>query len=337
MPLNIDVVILNFNTRNLLEQLLPDVIANSTLPGVKIVVADNASTDGSAEFVRNHYPDLELAVLPKNLGYAGGYNEVLKGRTADYFVLLNSDAEPAPGWLEPLVNLISEKPDLGAAQPKLLDFYQRNKFEYAGASGGFMDRYGYPFCRGRIFGNVEEDKGQYDDTREIFWATGACFLVKREAWERASGLDERFFAHMEEIDLCWRLQLLGYKNYCCPQSVVYHMGGGTLSNLSPRKTFLNFRNNLLMLHKNMHPSERDPVIFRRKLLDGLAACFFILQGKLSHVPQVWKAHKEFAKMRVNVAPTAGTRPLREFGTIMFSGLVWNYFARGKKIFRNIKF
>lgn len=336
MPVTIDIVILNYNTKNLLELLLPKVIQKSQFPGASLVVADNASTDGSADFVRSNYPQIECISLEKNLGYAGGYNQVLKNRKADYFILLNSDAEPEENWLNPLIDLIGEYPDLGAAQPKLLDYYQHNKFEYAGASGGFMDHFGYPFCRGRIFGHVENDEHQYDDVCEIFWATGACFLVKREAWEAAAGLDESFFAHMEEIDLCWRLQLLNYRILSCPESIVYHMGGGTLSNQSPRKTFLNFRNNLIMLYKNLHESERNSVIFKRKILDGLAACFFILQGKLNHIPQVWKAHRAFASMKKNIVLTGDAKKLSELKGIMKKGLVWNFFARGKKTFTSLE-
>lgn len=334
MP-EIEIIILNYNTKKLLELLVPGVIKHSSVQGVKVIVADNASTDGSAAFVKKHFPQVELIEFTENYGYAGGYNQALKGRTADYFILLNSDAEPAANWLSPLLRLVGSKPDLGAAQPKLLDYYNRRKFEYAGASGGYMDKYGYPFCRGRIFGNLEMDEGQYDNQTEIFWATGACFLIKREAWEKAGGLDEQFFAHMEEIDLCWRLQLLGYKNYACPESVVYHMGGGTLSNISPRKTFLNFRNNLIMLYKNLHESERMRVILIRKFLDGLAACFFILQGKINHIPQVWKAHREFEKMKAGIRKSDNPRKLEELDGVMMKGLVWNYFVRGRKLFRKL--
>jgi GT2 family glycosyltransferase len=335
MSISIDIVILNYNTQGLLETLLPKVIEKSRMDGVSVVLADNCSTDGSVAFVRSAFPEIELIEIAENKGYAGGYNAALKNRKADYFILLNSDAEPEANWLEPLVDLIERDPSIGAIQPKLLDYYQRNKFEYAGACGGFIDKFGYPFCRGRIFGNVEVDQKQYDDVQELFWATGACFLVRRVAWEKAGGLDETFFAHMEEIDLCWRLQLLGYKILACPNSVVYHMGGGTLSNLSPRKTFLNFRNNLLMLHKNLHVSERDSVIFKRKLLDGLAACFFILQGKIAHIPEVWKAHKAFDAMKLNT-PTNPRAVLRkDLKGMMMQGLVWNYFARGKKVFSKL--
>ncbi len=332
----IDIVVLNYNTRDLLAKLLPLVIERTNLPNVQVVVADNASQDGSVEFLRGQFPDLEIIELKTNLGYAGGYNAALANRNADYFILLNSDAEPEVNWLNPFIDLIETQPNLGAAQPKLLDYYQRDKFEYAGAAGGFIDKYGYPFCKGRIFGNVEKDKQQYDADSKIFWATGACFLIKREAWEKAEGLDARFFAHMEEIDLCWSLQLMVYEIYTCPKSIVYHMGGGTLSNLSPRKTFLNFRNNLLMLHKNLHPSERNRVILMRKFLDGLAACFFILQGKISHIPQVWKAHRAFAKLQPEVTPTPNPKLRADLEGLVMKGLVWNYFVKGKKTFKQFK-
>ena len=252
----INIVILNYNTRNLLEQCLPVVIRNSDYPGATITVVDNASTDDSAAWMKANYPEIRFIQLAENTGYAGGYNAALAQCTEDYFVLLNSDAEPDEQWLSPLLELVAQHPDLGAAQPHLIDYYQRNKFEYAGAAGGFIDKFGYPFCRGRIFGNVEINHGQYNNPLPIFWASGAAMFIKREAWERAAGLDLAFFAHMEEIDLCWRLQLMGYSIWSCPSSRVFHIGGATLSNQSPRKTFLNFRNNLLMLHKNLHPSTR---------------------------------------------------------------------------------
>ena len=335
MSATIDIVILNYNTRGLLERLLPTVISCSQGEGINIVVADNASSDGSAEMVSAKFPDVELIEMSENRGYAGGYNACLAGRTADYFVLLNSDAEPAPGWLLPLLKMAEENPSLGAAQPHLMDYYNRNKFEYAGAGGGFMDQYGYPFCRGRIFGNVEQNEGQYDDGLQVFWATGASLFISRKAWEATGGLDERFFAHMEEIDLCWRMQLLGFEVWSCPQSIVYHIGGATLSNQSPRKTNLNFRNNLLMLYKNLHPAERDGVIFRRKLFDGLAACFFILQGKVNHIPEIVKAHRHFDKMKRHLQPSSGAKLLADLPGIFMGSLVLSYFLRGKKVWSTL--
>ena len=335
--MTIDIVILNYNTRELLEQLLPIVVQNSQMEGVNIVVADNASTDGSAAWMKKHQPEIELIELEQNHGFAGGYNLALQDRTADYFILLNSDAEPAPNWLNPLLEFAKSHPEMGAAQPKLLDYYKREKFEYAGAAGGYLDHFGYPFCRGRIFGNVENNLGQYNETKEVFWATGAAFFVSRAAWEKAEGLDDRFFAHMEEIDLCWRLQLLGYKNYSIPQSIVYHMGGGTLSNSSPRKTFFNFRNSLIMLYKNLPGDERDAVINKRKLLDGLAAVFFLIQFKFAHIVQIWKAHKAFDQMKVSIKEKEGAKHLREIDTVLKSSLVFDYFLKGRKVFNELKF
>ncbi len=325
----INIVILNFNTRNLLQQCLPTVIRNSQYPGATITVVDNASTDGSAELMISHYPEIRLIQLHENLGYAGGYNEALKLCTEDYFVLLNSDAEPDEQWLAPLLELVAQNPDLGAAQPHLIDYYQRNKFEYAGAAGGFIDKYGYPFCRGRIFGNVEFNNDQYNNPMPIFWATGAALFIKREAWERAAGLDHAFFAHMEEIDLCWRLQLMGYSIWSCPASRVFHIGGATLSNQSPRKTFLNFRNNLLMLHKNLHPSEKTQRIFIRKLLDGLAGVFFLIQGKWSHIPQIIKAHQAFDHIKNQFVETPHSKPLSQLTGTLQHSIVMGYFLKLK--------
>lgn len=331
-----EVVILNFNTRNLLAQLLPTVIANSKHPDVRIVVADNASSDGSADFVAENFPDVELIRMNENRGYAGGYNECLKNRTADYFVLLNSDAEPAAGWLEPLWKL-AEKPGFGAAQPMILDYYKRDKFEYAGAAGGYMDHFGFPFCRGRIFGNVELNNGQYNDTRQVFWATGAALFISREAWETAGGLDEAFFAHMEEIDLCWRLQNAGYSIWASHESAVYHMGGGTLSNQSPRKTYLNFRNSLLMLHKNLPADRKERVLFARKLFDGLAGAFFLMQGKPGHIFQIIKAHRDFAELRKTVKAVSKPLPMDTLCGVLHGSLVFNYFIKGRKTWAKLKF
>lgn len=313
-----------------MHQCLPTVIRNSQYPGATITVVDNASTDGSVALMTTSFPEIRLIELKENLGYAGGYNEALKFCTEDYFVLLNSDAEPDEQWLEPLLELVAQQPNLGAAQPHLIDYYQRNKFEYAGAAGGFIDKYGYPFCRGRIFGNVEYNQGQYNNPMPLFWATGAALFIKREAWERAAGLDQAFFAHMEEIDLCWRLQLLGYSIWSCPNSRVFHIGGATLSNQSPRKTFLNFRNNLLMLHKNLHPSEKSARIFSRKLLDGLAGLFFFLQGKWSHIPQIIKAHREFEQIKGQFPASPNAKPLSQLTGTLNHSIVFGYFTSGIK-------
>ncbi len=325
----VNVVVLNYNTQKVLAQCLPNVVEACALEGVTITVADNASEDGSADWVAETYPGVKLIRLEENTGYAGGYNRALAGLEEDYFVLLNSDAEFEAGWLAPLIACAEADPSFGAAQPHILDYFNRSKFEYAGAGGGYLDAFAYPFCRGRIFGNVEEDMRQYDAQRPIFWATGAALFIKRTAWEQAGGLDEAFFAHMEEIDLCWRLHLLGYSVYSVPQAKVYHMGGATLANQSPRKTFLNFRNNLLLMHKNMHPAEKEVRIFQRKLLDGLAGVFFALKFQFNLIPPIIKAHREFEKIKGQFSVTPNPKMLKDLpGTIPHS-IVFGYFIKGK--------
>lgn len=328
--IRVNIVILNYNTQHLLQQCLPQVIANSQVTGVCITVADNASTDDSIAWMRENYPEIRLIQMLENTGYAGGYNEALRQCDEDYFVLLNSDAAPDEAWLPPLLKLAAEHPNMGAAQPHLINYNRRNQFEYAGAAGGFIDKFGYPFCRGRIFGNVESNNNQYSNDLPIFWASGAALFIKRDAWEKAKGLDLAFFAHMEEIDLCWRLQLMGYRIFSCAKSRVFHIGGATLSNQSPRKTFLNFRNNLLMLHKNLHPLERNQLIFTRKLLDGLAGLFFLLQGKWIHIPQIIKAHREFDKIKFEFENNPSAKPLAELTGTLNHSIVFGYFTRGKK-------
>ena len=244
--------------------------------------------------------------------------------------MLNSDAEPADSnWLKPLIEC-STLENFGAAQPSILDYSHREKFEYAGAAGGYIDFLGFPFCRGRIFGNVEPDSGQYHQTEEIFWASGASLFVKREAWERAGGLDDRFFAHMEEIDLCWRMKNLGYRIYHCPKSKVYHMGGATLSNQSPKKTFLNFRNGLLMMYKNLPVGVRDKRILKRKMMDGLAGIFFILQGKIQNTFQIIKAHRAFDQLKENYSENSNNKNMNELTGVLNNSLVWGYFFKGLK-------
>jgi len=327
----VDVVILNYNTRDILAQCIPNVLKYSQGEHVRIVLADNCSTDGSMEFARKTFGEqLDYIEIPENLGFAGGYNYALAQRSSDYFLLLNSDAEPAHNeWLDELIEA-SQQPHFAAAQPKILDYNQRNQFEYAGANGGFMDPYGFPFCRGRIFGNVETDTQQYDEPIEIFWASGAALFVKREAWENAGGLDDRFFAHMEEIDLCWRLKNLGYKIYSVPSSRVFHMGGATLSNQSPRKTFLNFRNGLLMMHKNLEEDKRDRIIFQRKLFDGLAGVFFLIQGKFKHTVEIIKAHRAFDKIKIEFHSDTPKKDIKSHAGVITDSLVLGYFFKGKR-------
>lgn len=289
---------MNWNGKKLLEGFLPQVIANT--PDADVIVADNASTDGSAEWLTRNYPGMTLLRFEENLGYAGGYNAAIK-RLPEYenIILLNSDAWPAQGWIKPIETML-ETPGIVAVQPKILAENDHTFFEYAGAAGGMLDRNGYPYCRGRIFDRIEEDKGQYNEAAEIFWASGAALAVKREAYMDVGGLDTLFFAHMEEIDLCWRLKLNGGKIFYQPLSVVYHLGGGSLDASSPRKTFLNFRNNLLMLHKNLPPGKRKrALLFRRRLLDTLAIAKFAVTGKFPHAREIVHAHNEFRKLRNN--------------------------------------
>lgn len=290
------VVILNWNGEDLLKSFLSRVIANT--PDADVIVADNGSTDGSVAWIKSHYPGLQLILFDRNYGYADGYNRAI-GQLSCYqnIILLNSDAAPAPGWIAPLEKALS-LPGVVAAQSKLLSERDHACFEYAGAAGGLLDCHGYPYCRGRIFETVERDEGQYEDETEIFWASGAAMAVKRKAYLEAGGLDAKFFAHMEEIDLCWRLKSSGGKILYVPRSVVYHLGGASLDASSPRKTFLNFRNNLLMLHKNLPSGRRKTrLITLRRLLDTLAWGKFMLTGKFSHASAIFKAHREFARMR----------------------------------------
>lgn len=290
------IVILNWNGEKMLRKFLPSVIEHS--PQAQVYVADNASTDGSMALMEACFPSVKTIVLDRNWGFAEGYNKALAEVDAEYFVLLNSDIEVTPRWLEPLVAFMDTNNDVAACQPKLLSETKRDSFEYAGASGGFIDRYGYPFCRGRIFDVVEIDNGQYDDVCDIFWATGACLMVRSEDYWKAGGLDGRFFAHNEEIDLCWRLRLLGRRVCCIPQSSVYHVGGGTLPKGNPRKTFLNFRNNLTMLYKNLPQSELRKVMFVRWLLDYVAAWqTLVFKGNYGDFKAIYKARRAFRKWR----------------------------------------
>src|SRR5574344_438895 len=259
----IAVVILNWNGAAMLRQFLPSVIRNS--PEAAVYVADNGSTDNSVEMLRNDFPTVRLVLLDKNYGFAGGYNNALKQIEATYYLLLNSDVEATPGWLVPMLDYMDAHVEVAACQPKLLSQKTKSVFEYAGASGGYIDRYGSPFCRGRVMGSVEEDRGQYDNIVPLFWATGASLLVRSVDYNSVGGLDDRFFAHMEEIDLCWRLRSRGRAIVCIPQSVAYHVGAATLKKENPKKTYLNFRNNLLMLYKNLPENELDKVMAVRQI------------------------------------------------------------------------
>lgn len=296
------VVILNWNGRKLLEQFLPSVLAHSTGDECSVVVADNGSSDDSVAFIETHYPDIQLVILDKNYGFAGGYNKALQQVDSEYVVLLNSDVETTQGWLETLISFMDAHPDVAAVQPRIRSYRERERFEYAGASGGFIDRYGYPFCRGRILAVVEEDKGQYDTVIPVFWATGACLCIRRKDYFDAGGLDDRFFAHMEEIDLCWRLNARGRRVMCVPASTVYHIGGASLSKDNPRKMYLNFRNNLLMLYKNIpQPAYRSTFLIRY-FFDLLAYLHLLLEGKFKSARAVVEAYIDYLKMRDSCRP-----------------------------------
>lgn len=334
------IVILNWNGRKMLEEYLPTVLKFSHEDAV-VYVADNASSDGSVKFVEECFPDVEIICLDNNWGFAEGYNKALKMIDAQYYVLLNSDVEVTRDWLKPLIEYMDYNVQVAACQPKLLSVSDKGKFEYAGASGGYIDKYGYPFCRGRIFDNVEDDRGQYDDNAEIFWATGACMMIRSEDYWKAGGLDARFFAHNEEIDLCWRLRMLGRKIYCIPKSVVYHVGGGTLNKSNPMKTFLNFRNNLTMLYKNLPADELKHVMRVRCFLDYIAAFeTLILKGNMGDFRAILRARKAFRKWisdfkedRENIQNAAVEKNISE--RRMYS-ILWKYYIRGIKRFSELE-
>jgi len=285
------VVILNWNGKTFLEQFLPSVTNYSE--NARIIVADNNSTDTSISFLQENYPKIKIIVLDKNYGFAGGYNKALKKVDSEYYVLLNSDVEVTENWLNPMIELLENDQSIVACQPKIKDYNNKPYFEYAGASGGFIDKYGYPFCRGRIFEKLEEDKGQYDNVTEIFWASGACLFIRSEQYHKIGGFDEFFFAHMEEIDLSWRLKNQGHKIMVCPSSIVYHIGGATLNKTKPKKTFLNFRNSLLTLHKNLPKKNRFRIIITRLCLDGIAGTIFFISFKPLHTWAIIRSHFSF--------------------------------------------
>lgn len=289
--MNLAIVILNWNGIDLLQRFLPSVVEHSK--GHKIYVADNASTDTSVTWLQASYPEIQIIQNNQNLGYAGGYNLALQQVAEDVICLLNSDVEVSPGWCEPILNEFINDSNLGAAQPKILDFNNKDRFEYAGACGGFLDQLGYPYCRGRIFDHLEMDHGQYDHTVNIDWASGASLFVRKKAFEECEGFDDQYFAHQEEIDLCWRLRRLDYTIKVIPSSHVYHLGGGTLNSLNPRKTFLNFRNSLLTIVKNDNRPAYWMILFMRMVLDGVAALKFLCNGKFKHVTAILKAHLSF--------------------------------------------
>ena len=301
------VIILNWNGEKLLKQYLPSVIKNTNKELGRLIVVDNASDDASIEVMQQEFSQVELICFDSNYGYAGGYNKIVEQLEEEIVVLLNSDVEVAPQWLEPLVDALDGSPELIAVQPKIKSWRNKEQFEYAGACGGFIDRLGFPFCRGRIMDVVEEDKGQYDDMIEVFWCSGAALCIRRASYLGVGGLDERFFAHMEEIDMCWRIRNNGGKLKVCPSSVVYHLGGGSLPMNHPRKLFLNYRNNLLMLYKNLNTKEWRRVRYYRSFLDVLAMIVFLLKGELGNVKAIFQAYKEFREMKKHYQHTENVK------------------------------
>lgn len=333
---SVAVVILNWNGRYYLEKFLPYVF-NSRYPNLRFIIGDNGSDDDSVAYVRENYPAIEIIENDQNYGFAEGYNRVLSRVEADYFVLLNSDVEVTPDWIEPVIDLLESDPQLAAAQPKVRSFLNRDKFEHAGAAGGFIDGFGFPFCRGRILHKVETDHGQYDDTCDIFWATGAALFIRRQCWQEAGGFDGDFFAHMEEIDLCWRLKRMGYRIAYCPDSVVYHVGGATLKKSNPHKTYLNFRNNLFMLQKNLPLGSAIWVIFCRFWFDFAALLHFVAEGKWRDAAAVSKAHRSFFRyFGRNASKRKLFKAHGEFAEWYKGSIVWDYYFRGKKKFSAIK-
>ncbi len=326
------VVILNWNGRQLLEKFLPSVIAYSS--EATIYVADNASTDDSVPFLKNNFPQIKILQNTENGGYAKGYNDALKNVDADVYVLLNSDVEVTENWLSPVIHHLKIHPEVVASQPKILDYKNKTHFEYAGAAGGFIDKYGYPYCRGRIFNTIEEDKGQYNDITEIFWASGACFFVKAEAFWEAGGFDEDYFAHQEEIDLCWRFHNKGLKVAYVGNSTVYHVGGATLKNSNPKKTFLNFRNSLFSLLKNAPKSKVVSLIIIRMILDGVAGIHFLLTFKPVHFFYILKAHLSFYTNFKNIKrKRLNNNKIKKYYTVKL--LLFSYFVKRKKSFNRL--
>jgi GT2 family glycosyltransferase len=334
---NVAVVILNWNGRNFLQSFLPSVIA-STYPGLEIIVADNASTDQSIEFLQSNYPSVTIIQNDQNYGFAEGYNKVIGLLEFDYFILLNSDVEVSPNWIEPVIDLMESDLNIAAAQPKILSYSKKNYFEYAGAAGGYLDVLGYPFCRGRIFDTVEEDLKQYDDPSEIFWASGAAFFIKRNYWIETGGFDPDFFAHMEEIDLCWRLKNLGYKIVICPKSTVFHVGGGTLNAESPFKTYLNFRNNLVLLQKNLSFGKAFLIISIRFCLDLISLIKYLFDGKPRNAMAISKAHFYFfGHLFKNIKKACKINNSKFNASGLYRGsIVLEYFIRKKKTFNSLK-
>ncbi|MBO4557616.1 MAG: glycosyltransferase family 2 protein [Bacteroidales bacterium] len=333
--MDVAIVILNWNGRSLLERFVPVLLNNIPKENCFVVVADNASTDDSLAWLEANYPQVETVELDRNYGFAGGYNRALQEIEADYYVLLNSDVEVTPLWLDTLVAFMEDNPDVGICQPKIRSYAKRDYFEYAGAAGGYIDRYGYPFCRGRILSKIEKDSGQYDEPEQCFWASGACLMIRSDLYHYLGGMDETFFAHMEEIDLCWRAKLAGHQVWAVPEAVVYHIGGAALDQASPQKLYLNYRNSLLMLQKNLPVSDHRKIMAIRNFLDFCASMVYLFTGRWSYFKAVWRAKRDFRKMLCDVEVSSFSedgndvgrypgsiiaRYLRSLGTLTFDRL-----------------
>ena len=334
------IVILNWNGTKLLEQFLPSVIQNSQEEDVEIIVADNHSSDDSVAFLQKNFPQVKIIQLDENYGFAKGYNMALQEVEADYYILLNSDVEVSSGWIEPLISLMEEDPSIAAVQPKVLSWHKKEEFEYAGAAGGFIDKLGFPFCRGRILNVMEKDEGQYDQVTNVFWATGACMAVRASYFHKAGGFDSDFWAHMEEIDLCWRLKNMGFRIQYTPFSKVYHLGGGTLSYDNPQKLYLNFRNSLWLLYKNLPRRKFYKVIGLRMVLDAAAAFKLLSELNVNGFFSVLRAHFAFYRSHKQIRKKRDE--LKKIATpqwhdeILVKSIIWKFFLEGKKTFREVE-
>ena len=341
--MKIAVVILNWNGEQMLRDFLPSVVEHSTLPAsmgeAVVYVADNGSTDGSLKLLAEKFPTVRTIVFEENYGFADGYNKAFEQIDAEYAVLLNSDVEVTPHWLVPLVQYMDEHPQVAACQPKLMAYHAKDEFEYAGAMGGFLDRYGYPYCRGRVFDTLEKDLHQYDTDVPLLWATGACLVTRLAIYKEVGGLDGRFFAHMEEIDLCWRLRCRGYEVRSVAGSVVYHVGGATLNAGHPRKTFLNFRNNLLMLYKNLPESDLRSVLFVRGILDYVAAAMFLLKGEWGSVKAVFRARREYHRLKSEFRASREENLQKAVSMYIDErsrySILWKYHVKGCKVYSKL--
>lgn len=333
------IVILNWNGLNYLKMFLENVVKYSIGNDTIVCVADNCSSDGSIEWVSDNFSEVKLIKFDKNYGFAGGYNLALEQLDARYFILLNSDIEVTEGWVEPLISFMDKNPDVASCQPKILSYKKRDQFEYAGAAGGFIDKYGYPLCRGRIFNITEKDTGQYNSQVDIFWSSGACMAVRADAWRKYEGLDDGFFAHMEEIDLCWRFQNAGLRISYIPESLVYHVGGGALPYNSPFKIYLNFRNSLFLLYKNLPDNKLHKVLFIRKIMDGLAAILFISKGNFAAVKSIWKAHIDYYRSISTLKEKRKTAKLlvkdHSDKMILNKSVVFEFYVKGHKTFSSL--